>query len=594
MMRAYPVFEWSLETVLDDITLNYRLEVDDRGYIHTVVLDFLELPEDLQQMILRDEEGSLVQRARQRGSIFQHELMLALAKQLEDEDKPINALAQHIHQRLQQEGKAWASLPVDEQTPSMLVWWRTCLGLTDYPLADRVKEKLIPALRALVLIEHYSQKSPSEAIAHLGKFGGIGGQNLLIDLLPFLSGGMKRQALACLKDLPRASIKCVLLAHLAMPLDETSAYGVFEALEAHRGTDIAPATHRFYQHHHHQLSVDTLYPMVRVLKSYPGPVTTRILLAILKRFEGVVAREAGRTLLAQGYPQSALVAGIQPGLYSDDWPKRQRALDVLLLCDAEYLPSPEQIWQFMLTNRNAHDYGIEAAVCELLQKKPLANLYLHVAAALSADTNLIINSVLRFISICFGKARVNPFASRHENAVLAARIEPFLTHADDDVLSNAIRALSCLYLAEGNARFVPRLLELYREEEVKDFVLHAIWDALDRYFAQHGYDERVETLCLAVSDHKDYRFRKAAAKVLCYADSMEARLRLLELQHDISLDVKRVVQYTPDGPEEEAMESYLNMLGDMDALRAYADQEEEQRIRDRIPYRDADSDADVG
>jgi hypothetical protein len=75
---------------------------------------------------------------------------------------------------------------------------------------------------------------------------------------------------------------------------------------------------------------------------------------------------------------------------------------------------------------------------------------------------------------------------------------------------------------------------------------------------------------------------------------MEARLRLLELQHDISLDVKRVVQYTPDGPEEEAMESYLNMLGDMDALRAYADQEEEQRIRDRIPYRDADSDADVG
>lgn len=540
-MELSDTFEYNLRAEIDDVTFDYLVTADIYGYIHSVQCSFFELPQSVQQLIIGTPNLNTLTKIKNRGLIFQYELILILAGYLRDQENPAYALAKEIEKRLAKRNKKWTEIPFHSNMPVQILWW----GIS-YETPPRGAAARSPEIHnepfLLPLLNFKSPTNKEKAIDHLSKYGGITGQEVLINLLPFFNADNRIMALKALFNFPNQKTKAVLIHELQLPDNQDWVEGVLYALRSHKGRDIQEALASFY-YSIETPADNTLYNLAVTLNDHPCFETTQILLKILRQWKERSSVMTASVLIRHNYPQPAMVDEIWPMVTVNDMSTKESAFSALSIIDRKFLPDGNSIWEAFV-NSPRHSSTLCFSMTMLLKKVRLTNLASLITETLTSGSDNAILSVLKMLSSYY------PTSGRalKSNQEVKSVIFSLLDSNNIQILMETVRVLPKIIKKNKRMEFITKTADLYRKHENNISFCQEILRSWDAYFQTHRYSEQAEVICLEALEHANYNMRALAIGVLRYSYKASVQHHLQAMRNDPDKHVREAAMQEKKRP----------------------------------------------
>ncbi|MEM6770911.1 MAG: hypothetical protein AAF597_10030, partial [Bacteroidota bacterium] len=279
-------FTASLTATIEDVTLQYALTLDTRGIIHQIDSPFFDLPPAAQKLTIGTGSFEIIEKIKNRGALFQYELLLALSENKTDLSEQIKALADTIEAKLKANSMSWAKFTIVKKRFDVVDWFKTGLSMHVDARNGLSPEKFLLHLTLLTpSSENITRRpqAPYDAMRFFGYYGGDHGHDFLALLIPFYTGNTRRVLLEAFKHEQRAANKAILLRQLEIPNNGVWVGGALDALKKYRDSAIAWAAIALF-HREENLSEDALANLAKVLGAYPSSAAgINVLQTILRK-----------------------------------------------------------------------------------------------------------------------------------------------------------------------------------------------------------------------------------------------------------------------------------------------------------------------
>lgn len=581
----FPTFQHSVRITYDGLPIDYLVEVDASGYVHSTRATLLDLPPVVQKMTFGDKGEGFKEGLIARGSILQYELLLVLCGERGQWTADLQPLAEKINRRLKMQGANWKTLPPEGQSARMQ-WLRQAAGLQGRQLKKIVEDKFLGHLGVLVDRIRGKNTVIYDSARFMGYYGGTGGQEVMMNFIPLLAGNERRLSLEVMKYETRPEAMRFLLDQLTVADNKDYVSGALAALKKYNFPELFEAVAGFYHRELGNHREDTLANVASIMGKFSGRQAAQdIVLAIVRLKRRHSANAATRALKNMKYPQEVLMEEMLPVLFTDNRPDIDGVFAMMGQFDAYALPDGETLWRAyvhsQLTYANAN---ISYTMPSLLSKRVVPNLEEKVVAALQHDSSYVRRSTVTVVSCSFNHLGGERSYFRVTPDITDALIK--LVGGDDQETSRlAIEVLARLDRLQLPATIVTDLVEIYQRENHAVLQQLAILSTLYGFFEKIPYNPVVEPICLAALDHpQNDNYRTRAIGILSNSRNPAVRQRLNELRNDPNRGVRQALERAQLRKQKQSDD--LFKLGDQtfeESIATALRDLEKKRQRDKIP-----------
>ncbi len=583
----------SLQAEIDGIPFQYAVKVDTRGLIREVHSHFFNLPPAARQLTVGSTFREADDRIKNRGWLFQYELLLALAGELEQPTEQIALLAQDIQRQLKQDNQSWETLAIDSDRFDVVDWFKFGIKKGQAAGSDAAMERLATSLRTLLLATtapSAQQLNLHNAVSFFGYYGGPVGHDFLILLVPFHRSNNRRMLLDALKGEQREENKQLLLKQLTLPDNDDWVSGALTGIKHYRDPDVLRAAMSLFSRLE-SLSEDARANLATLVGAFPPDAEIIALLHTIVRMRLRHSSGAAAQVLAKIPGQQKIMSEeVIPVFATTNKTEVEGAFPVLLALDEDHLPDGETIWNIFLSSLAlGPNLNIAYSMPSLLGKVEVPDLAGKLLAALSHPALGVRRSALVIIS-----CDQNSPKAKHRYLTITpeivSKVFQLIGDSDNDVSKEAVQVASQVEAGDLPASVVPDLVQLYEKSETRFHLRLSILEAFDRLFKKIPYDAVVEPICLAALENKNYNVRLASVVVLRNSDDPAVAHRLEKMSNDPEHAVRLAVK----GEQEKIMgmdaDTFSRFITDDKFRQQLMEHMEKERKRHKLAKDSADKD----
>lgn len=590
-------FTTTLASEIEGTTYQYLLTVDTRGLVHKVESPFFDLPAAAQRLIMEGASAEITDKIKNRGALFQYEILLALAGNAKGVPAQILAVAQRINQLLKDRGVQWKKLPSVNSRFDVVDWFKVGVAKSKTPdEGSSLKQFVFNLMMLLQTLEGQKKQHTklNEAFRSFGYYGGPMGHDLLILLIPFHQGNARRILLEGLIHEQREENKLALLRQLALSGNPQWVSGALKALEKYSDPKVIGACIYLFNREE-QLSEDALANLARIFKQSPeNPQVIEILHTIVRKRKRHSANSATHVLARIPGQQKIMLEEALPILWGKDRTAVEGAFPVLMALDAANLPDGDTIWDIYLSALNlGPNLNIAYSMPSILEKVTVPDLPEKIYAALDHPAAGVRRSTLVIITCSFNK--LNHRKRYLElNAPIIEKIFQLFADQDQDTSREAVGIVAKLDRKNLPKHIIQDMVKLYQAAVTNNrFHLRLeVLRVIDTLFKKLTYDPEVESICLTALSDNNHNIRVAAVNVLLRSDNAQVKQRLQEMSNDPQVEVRQALKRKKEsilGMDPDIFTKFLSNDSFRDNFLEELEQKRQREKLDKKPIKEAPS-----
>lgn len=582
-------FTVSLTAEVEEVSFQYAFTLNTRGLVHEVNSPFFDLPPAAQKLIVGDKSIEIIDKIKNRGTLFQYELLLALHGKTENLSAQITALAQTIEDKLKANSLSWKELVLNNHRFDVVDWFRTGVNKRSSRSNDSSPEKFLTHMSALVSVPEgpvNQHRSLSDAMRYFGYYGGGRGHDFLALLIPFQKGNSRRVLLEAFKHEQREENKVIMLRQLAIPNNGQWVGGALDTLARYSDPEITKAGIALFEREEN-LSEDALANLARILGASPqNEASINVIQTILRKRLRHSSNSAAQVLAKIPGQQQIMIDEALPVLRGKDKTAVEGAFSVLLALDDQHLPDGDTLWDIYLSALSlSPNLNLAYSMPSLLQKVKVPDLNAKILSALNHPKAGVLRSTLVIISCSFNSSyKADKYFVLDDKII--QRIFQLFSHQDRDTSREAVKIAGRLEPADLPESIIADLVNLYKDAITNNrFHLRLdILGVLNMLFKKITYDPIVEDICLEALKDDNYNIKVAAINVLLRSSNPEVKRRLEEMRNDPQQEVRNALQQKEEsimGMDPDTFSKFLSDDAFRGELMKQLEQERQQQKLDK-------------